>query len=73
MWIGLLVGVGGSLAQLVTYAAHRSMVDRSAAAGYVEVPFHFGVGPVLAGLLVLVLAEAFRQGVRLRADVEGLV
>jgi hypothetical protein len=73
IWIGLLVGVGGSVTQLVAYAAHTSMVDRSAAAGLVRVPFHFGAGPLLAGLLVLVLAEAFRQGVRLRADVDGLI
>jgi hypothetical protein len=73
VWIGLLAGVGGSVAQLVQFAAHRDMVDRSAAAGLVEVPFHFSGAPLLAGALVIVLAEAFRQGVRLHDDVDGLV
>ena len=73
LWIGLLVGIGGSAVQLAQYAAHASMVSRSAGAGLLEVPFRFAATPVLAGAVLLVLAEAFRQGVRLRADVDGLV
>jgi hypothetical protein len=37
------------------------------------VPFSLSVGPLLAGVVVLVLAEVFRQGVRLRHDVDGLI
>jgi hypothetical protein len=73
LWIAAIVGIGGSAVQLIEYAAHQNMVDHSAAAGLVEVPFHFGAGPLLAGVLILVLAEVFRQGVRLRDDVAGLV
>ncbi|MEV0154023.1 DUF2975 domain-containing protein [Micromonospora sp. NPDC050686] len=71
--IGLLVAVGGSAVQLLGYAADRAVVARSAAAGVVDAAFSFSFVPLAIGAIVLLLAEVFRQGVRLRADVDGLV
>lgn len=71
--IGLAVAVGGSAVQLLGYALHRGIVARSAAAGIVDVTFSFSFLPLVIGAVVLLLAEVFRQGVRLRADVDGLV
>lgn len=71
--IGLVVAVGGSAVQLLGLAAHQAIVARSAAAGIVDVAFSFSFMPLAIGATVLLLAEVFRQGVRLRADVAGLV
>lgn len=72
-WIAATVGIGGVAAQFIEYWAHQGMIARSAAAGLVQAQLHFSAAPLLAGALILVLAEVFRQGVRLRHDVEGLV
>jgi hypothetical protein len=72
-WIAAAVGIGGVAAQLIEFWAHRSMIARSAASGLVEAQLHFSAAPLLVGALILVLAEIFRLGVRLRHDVEGLV
>ncbi|GHJ44150.1 hypothetical protein Cs7R123_14920 [Catellatospora sp. TT07R-123] len=71
--VGLAVAAGGSAVQLVAYQAHRLVVEHSAAAGVVRAVFSFSWVPLVAGAVVLLLAEVFRQGVRLRADVDGLV
>jgi hypothetical protein len=71
--IGLAVALGGSAVQLLDYAAHKGIVARSAAAGIVDIPFSFSFQPLVVGAIVLLLAEVFRQGVRLRAEVDGLV
>lgn len=71
--IGLAVSVGGTVVQLLGYAAHKGIVARSAADGIVDVAFSFSFLPLVIGAIVLLLAEVFRQGVRLRADVDGLV
>ena len=70
---GLAVAVGGSAVQLLGYAAHKGIVARSAAAGIVDVAFSFSFVPLVVGAVVLLLDEVFRQGVRLRAEVDGLV
>ncbi|MFX0592509.1 DUF2975 domain-containing protein [Melissospora conviva] len=71
--IGLVVAVGGSAVQLLGFAAHKAIIARSAAAGIVDVAFTFSFMPLAIGAIVLLLAEVFRQGVGLRADVAGLV
>jgi hypothetical protein len=71
--IGAVVALGGSAVQLLTYLAHRAIISRSAADGILEVAFSLSFLPLLAGAVILLLAEVFRQGVRLRADVDGLV
>jgi hypothetical protein len=71
--IGLAVAVGGSAVQLLGYAAHKGILARSAAAGIVDITFSFSYLPLVIGAIVLLLAEVFRQGVRLRAEVDGLI
>lgn len=71
--IGLVVAAGGSLAQLLRALGWADMVAHSAAAGVVRVAWSFSFLPLLAGAVILLLAEVFRQGVGMRADVDGLV
>ena len=72
-WIGVLVAAGGSALQLGTYWLDAGIVARSAADGILQPAFGFSFLPLWVGLAVVALAEVFRQGVRLRDDVEGLV
>lgn len=71
--IGLLVGIGGALTQLITYWCWSSLIDNSAAAGVVRLSWSFTFIPVWVGAVIVALSEVFRQGVRLQTDVEGLV
>jgi DUF2975 family protein len=49
------------------------ILDTTPHAGSVSNAFTIDPGPVAAGLGVLVLAEVFAQGVRMREDIEGTV
>lgn len=71
--IGLLVAVGGSASQLLRNLGWADMITHSAAAGIVRAAWSFSFVPLLAGAVILLLAEVFRQGVRMRADVDGQV
>ncbi|MCW2817927.1 MAG: hypothetical protein JWR42_714 [Marmoricola sp.] len=62
----LIMGVGNGIAGSVVHA-------RALTATELRLSFDFSLVPVIAGLLVLALAEAFAQGVRMQDDVEGLV
>ena len=73
MLIGVLVGVGSPALQLTVHLAQRAVLAHSAAAGIVKVAPSFNLLPLWLGAVVLLLAEVFRQGVRMRAEVEGLV
>ncbi|GMA25625.1 hypothetical protein GCM10025864_33840 [Luteimicrobium album] len=68
-----LIAVGGTTVQLGTFALDKLGIAHSAAAGIVDVPFRLTVAPLWIGALVLLLAEVFRQGARLRTEVDGLV
>ncbi len=70
--IGLIVAIGGSGVQLLSFAAHQAIVARSAAAGILEVVFSFSFTPLMIGAIVLLLAAVFRHGVRLQADLDAL-
>jgi hypothetical protein len=71
--IGVLIAAGGSVVQLGTFALEKIGIAHSAAAGIVDVPFSFRLAPLWIGALVVLLAEVFRQGARLRTEVDGLV
>lgn len=63
-------GLGGSL----VYQLVDNYLLISADVDYITVmDLSFSLLPVLAGFGILVLAEVFRQGTRLRDDVDGLV
>ena len=66
--------LGGTIALGVgTGIADRVVRSRTFTESDVATSFTFSFLPVLAGLLVLALAEAFAQGVRIQDDLEGLV
>lgn len=81
--VGAVIAIGGTASALVT-----SFVDRRHTAlaeqltggtlppGPLELPFGFltvSLLPLVAGVMVMLLSFAFRQGVRLQRDTEGLV
>ncbi len=81
--VGAVIAVGGTASALVA-----SFVDRRHAAlteqllggalppGPLELPFGFltvSLLPLVAGVMVMLLSFAFRQGVRMQRDTEGLV
>jgi hypothetical protein len=74
--IAVLVAAGGTLAAVLPDIAGILVLDRLGQTGPGS-PFVVGVGfplmPVLVAPLVLALAEAFRRGAELAADVDGLV
>ncbi len=71
--IALTVGVGGTVAQLLTAFGTVRVVDAEFVRGSVTPVFELSYLPLLGALGVAVLAEVFRQGAALREDVEGLV
>jgi Protein of unknown function (DUF2975) len=71
--IALLVAVGGTLGNFVNHVAMDSLAQRSAASHIVAAVYSVSFLPLVIGLAVAFLAEVFRQGTRLREDVEGLV
>lgn len=70
--IGVTIFVGSSLSALATGVA-ESVVSSEALRGAFGFSFEAPIALLLGALLVLALAEAFAQGIRLAADVEGLV
>lgn len=71
--IALAVVVGGTAASaLQALGAHLVLRD-SAIAPLVHEQHHVTLLPLVAGLGILLLAEVFRRGALMRADLEGLV
>lgn len=74
LWlIALLVGVGGQAAALLVEWGRWGILRHPSVEPYVEIDFDPTYLPLPAGLVLLVLAEVFRQGAKLREDVAGLV
>lgn len=71
--IGVLVATCGSVIQFAEHWLNARIVARSAADGILQAAFSFSFLPLWVGLVVLALAQVFREGVRMRDDVEGLV
>lgn len=69
--IGLIVLIGGPLGDLITPLITQMVLDPTG----IDTPFQLSFSPTLplVGLGVLVLAEVFRHGVRLREDVEATI
>ncbi len=72
-WIAFVVGAGGLLAQGLSDFARNEMLASSAASDVVQLDFTLSFLPIVAGLAILTLAEVFRRGALMRADLEGLV
>jgi hypothetical protein len=71
--IALLIAVGGTVGNLVHGIALDLLVHGSAASGIFAHVFDVSFLPIVIGTAAAFLAEVFRQGARLRQDVEGLV
>jgi len=75
-WLAVVVAVAGSVGPLLPQFGALAVLDRLGLVGP-ESPFVVGATfsflPFVVGGLLLVLAEAFRQGERIDSDVEGLV
>lgn len=68
-----LVGLGGQAAALLVAWGRLGILEHPRVAPYVLREFDVSFLPLPAGLAIAVLAEVFRQGARLRREVEGLV
>lgn len=71
--IAATVGIGGQLAVLLIAWGKQGVLDHPLVEPYVVRELSASFVPLLAGLGIAVLAEVFRQGTRLRREVEGLV
>ena len=75
-WLAVVVAVAGSIGPLLPQYGSIAVLDRLGLVGPAS-PFvvatTFSFLPLVIGGLLLVLAEAFRQGERIDSDVEGLV
>ena len=71
--LAVLLGLGGTAAQLLSAFGAVRVADAAPDRGSVLPVFGLSFLPLFAALGIGVLAEVFRQGAALRADVEGLV
>lgn len=74
--MGFVIAIGGVVIEAIRTAAEINALDRverMVPGLMTEWAFEMSFLPVAAGILLIGLAEVFRQGARLRADVEGLV
>ena len=71
--IAVLVGVGGTVSQLVHQVGAVAVLEAPSVRDRVAPVFEVSFLPLFAALGIGVLAEVFRQGAALRADVDGLV
>lgn len=72
--IAAIVGIGGPLTDLLGQWGRHGVLEHPRIAPLV-VPesYHLSLLPLAIGLAIAVAAEVFRQGIALRADVDGLV
>jgi hypothetical protein len=74
LWtLAAVVAIGGSASAWLGEAARAWLVARSAAAGVVTFSFTLSFAPIIAGIVVAMLASIWHVGVGLREDVEGMV
>jgi hypothetical protein len=71
--IAVLVGIGGQATVLLTAWGRLGILYHPDVAPYVLTDVSTTIVPLFAGLGIAVLAEVFRQGTRLRAELDGLV
>jgi hypothetical protein len=71
--IAALVGIGGQAVVALTAWGRLGILRHPEVAPYVLTDVSTTIVPLLAGFGIAVAAEVFRQGARLKAEVEGLV
>ncbi|MGW0963646.1 hypothetical protein ACWD4K_32585 [Streptomyces gelaticus] len=70
---GVIAAFGGTAVQFLTYGCHIFLVGEARSGADLTVPLEISFMPLLGGLVLFALAEAFDHGSKLRDDVEGLV
>ncbi|ACZ87138.1 DUF2975 domain-containing protein [Streptosporangium roseum] len=70
---GAITAIGGSAVQFLTYGCHTFLIGRTASGTALTVPLETSFLPLLGGLALFALAEAFDHGGKLRSEVEGLI
>ena len=71
--LAILVGVGGTFVAITDELVRRWLLDNSAAANIVMRDWHVSFVPLLAGVLIGVVAEVWRAGVAIADDLDGVV
>lgn len=71
--IAVIIGVGGSVCQVAEIVGRHVILGRSAAAGLFEIEWFFSFTPLMAGFVLVLLANLMRRNVALRQDLAGLV
>lgn len=71
--LGALIGVGSLVGSLLTAVTTARLVAGTPVEDHVPFSAELSALPLVVALLVAALAEAFRIGVRLREDTEGLI
>jgi len=72
--IAATVGIGGPLVDLLGQWGRHGVLDNPRVAPFVvRESYHLSLLPLAIGVAIAVAAEVFRQGISLRADVDGLV
>lgn len=71
--LAVVVGIGGLIVSAYAAWLRRWLLDGSGAAGLVAQDWTVSFLPLVAGVVVGVLAEVWRRGVAMREDLEGLV
>jgi hypothetical protein len=72
--LGLLLAIGMPVVQLARWAVARWLVESSTAAPIANaVDLHIALWPIAIGLVLFVLAVAWREAARMRNDLAGLV
>jgi hypothetical protein len=71
--LAVLVGVGGTLVSVLGTVLRRWLLDNSGAGNIVARDWHVSLMPLLAGLLIAVLAQVWSNGVEMRNELEDVV
>lgn len=71
--LALLVGVGGTALSVAGEWLRRHLLDTSAAADIVQRDWEITFVPLLAGVVIGVVAEVWRAGVKMAEDLDGVV
>lgn len=71
--VALLVGLGGTFVAATDEIVRRWLLDNSAVADIVIRDWHLSFVPLLAGVLIAVVAEVWRAGVAIADDLDGVV
>jgi hypothetical protein len=72
--IGLLVTIGAPAIEVLRWQVARWLIETSTASDIAApADTHFGLAPVAIGLAILVVGYAWREAIRMREDLDGLV